>query len=60
MSDFLTALKADLLDRRLRAVLIVLTAGLIGALAYAALGGGGGSTPAATAPAIPPAVLPGV
>jgi hypothetical protein len=53
MNEFFAALRHDLLDRRLRAVLILLTAGLVGAVAYAALGGGS-STPAATAPAIAP------
>jgi hypothetical protein len=49
VSDFLEALKADLLDRRVRALLMLLTAALIGAVAYAALGGGS-SAPATALP----------
>jgi hypothetical protein len=56
MNEFLNALKADLLDRRLRALMLLLVAGLIGAVAYAALGGGS-SAPAVTAPALTPGTL---
>jgi hypothetical protein len=54
MNAFLNSLRADLLDRRLRAVLILLTAGLVGALAYAVTGGSGSTS----APGLssPPAV----
>jgi hypothetical protein len=58
MSGFLAALKADLLDRRLRAFLLVLGAALIAALAYAVLGGGG-STPAETTAAVSPGAVSG-
>jgi hypothetical protein len=60
MSQFLNAIKADLLDRRLRPVVALLAVGLIAAVAYAALGGG--STPA-TPPAGSaqvPTSLPGI
>lgn len=50
MSGFLDALRADLLDRRTRVVLIVLGVALIGALAYAFTGGSGSTRPAAPAP----------
>jgi hypothetical protein len=40
MSDFLNALKADLLDRRLLPFVGLLTAALVGVLAYVMLGGG--------------------
>jgi hypothetical protein len=47
MTDFLGSLKADLLDRRILPILLLLAAALVGALAYAVLGGGGSaSTPA--------------
>jgi hypothetical protein len=51
MNEFLAALKADLLDRRLRALMILVVAGLIAAVAYAVLGGSG-STPPATTPSL--------
>ena len=54
MSNFLAALRADLLDRRMRAIAVLLGAALIGALAYATLGGGGSTTPPAPAPAVSP------
>jgi hypothetical protein len=40
MTGFLKAVKADLLDRRMLPLLIVLGAAFVGAVAYAALGGG--------------------
>jgi len=45
MSDFLGALKADLLQARTRAALVLLAAALIGAVIYAVLGGGASTTP---------------
>jgi hypothetical protein len=53
MNEFLNALKADLLDRRLRAILLLVTAGLIAALAYAVLGGAS-SSPSESAPGLSP------
>jgi hypothetical protein len=48
MNDFLTSLKADLLDRRLLPLVALVAAGLVAAIAYAALGGGGSTaTPTA-------------
>jgi len=44
VNAFLNSLKADLLERRLRAVLVLLTAALIGAVAYAVMGGSGSAT----------------
>jgi hypothetical protein len=55
MNEFLSSLKADLLDRRLLPLVALVAAGLVAAVAYVALGGGGSSaTPTAglaTAPA---------
>jgi hypothetical protein len=48
MSDFLDSLKADLLDRRLLPLVVVVGLALVGALAYVVLGGG---SSASTAPA---------
>lgn len=45
MSDFFGALKADLMEPRTRAILALLVAALLGAVAYAALGGGASTTP---------------
>jgi hypothetical protein len=52
MNAFLSSLKADLLDRRIRAVLVLLAAALVAALAYALTGGG-------PAPVIAPLPSPG-
>ncbi|HYM44592.1 MAG TPA: hypothetical protein VES65_00310 [Solirubrobacteraceae bacterium] len=53
MSEFIASLKSDLLDRRFLPLLVLLGACLLGALAYAILGGGasstGSGTPAPTA-----------
>lgn len=59
MNAFLTSLKADLLDRRLRAVLLALCLGLVGALVYA-LTGGTSETPAPAAVAATPASPSGI
>jgi hypothetical protein len=48
MSEFLSAVKADLLDRHRLPYLIALSAALVGVLAYAALGGGSSSTTSPT------------
>jgi hypothetical protein len=53
MNEFLASLKADLLDRRMLPILVVLGAALAGALAYAALGGGA-STPTPVASSVAP------
>jgi hypothetical protein len=53
MNAFLASLKADLLDRRLRAVLLAVCLGLVGTLVYALTGGSGG-TPAPATAAAPP------
>jgi hypothetical protein len=53
VSDFLNSLKADLLDRRMLPLLIALSLAMAGAVAYAVLGGG--STPAQSLAANPPA-----
>ena len=56
MSSFLTALKADLLDRRLLPLVALVTVALVAAVAYAVLGGGSSSTtPTASALATVPA-----
>jgi hypothetical protein len=55
MTDFLGSLKADLLDRRILPIVLVLAAALIGALAYAVLGGGSSAaTPAPVASPVSP------
>ena len=48
MKNFLDSLKSDLLDRRMRPVLAVVCVALLGAVAFAVLGGGSSSS---TAPA---------
>ena len=40
MTDFLSSLKADLLDRRLLPLVALVAVGLVAAVAYAVLGGG--------------------
>jgi hypothetical protein len=52
MTDFLSSVKADLLDRRMLPVFLALGVGLAAALAYAVLGGGSSAatTPPASAP----------
>lgn len=50
MSEFLTSLKSDLLDRRFLPVLALLAVALLAALAYAVLGGGSASSPAPPLP----------
>jgi hypothetical protein len=60
MTDFLNALKADLLDRRLLPIVALVAVALVGTLAYAALGGGSSSAPvAAVAPSAPVTVAAG-
>jgi hypothetical protein len=55
MNEFLNALKEDLRDRRLLPAVVVVGALLLGALAYAVLGGGSSSsTPVAAGPHRPP------
>ena len=54
MSDFFNSLKADLVDRRLLPVVIVLGAGLAAALAYAVLGGGSSGGASARLPVSTP------
>jgi hypothetical protein len=55
MTNFLNSLKADLLDRRILPLLAVLGAALVGAVAYAALGGGStAATPPVSSARVPP------
>jgi hypothetical protein len=62
MSDFLDSLKADLLDRRLLPLVVVVGLALVGALAYVVLGGGSSASTApatlGTSPAIASSGLP--
>jgi hypothetical protein len=44
MTEFLGSLKADLLDRRILPILVLLAVALVGALGYAAIGGGSSSS----------------
>jgi hypothetical protein len=53
MSNLLNSIKADLLDRRLRAGVLALGVALTAALAYAVLGGGGGGGSTASPAARP-------
>ncbi|HKH78544.1 MAG TPA: hypothetical protein VK272_13905 [Solirubrobacteraceae bacterium] len=54
MTDFLSSLKADLLDRRMLPLVIVVSVALAAAVAYAVLAGGSSTaTPSAVAPASP-------
>jgi hypothetical protein len=55
MSDFLSSLKADLLDRRLLPLVVLVVAGLVAAVGYVALGGGGSSAAPTSALATAPA-----
>ncbi|MGD1059392.1 MAG: hypothetical protein ABR992_18495 [Solirubrobacteraceae bacterium] len=55
MTDFLSSIKADLLDRRILPLVAVVVVALVAAIAYAELGGGS-STPASTASVATPAV----
>lgn len=54
MSDLLSSLKSDLLDRRMLPLLALLGVGLLAALAYAVLGGGGSSSNAAPTASVTP------
>jgi hypothetical protein len=55
MTELLDSIKADLLDRRRLALLILLVAGLLAAVAYAVLGGGStGGAPTATVSPVTP------
>jgi hypothetical protein len=54
MNDFLKALTADLRDRRFLPFLALVGVALLGAVAYAALGGGSAAAPTASAPVVPP------
>ena len=54
MSGFLNSLKADLLDRRVLPIVIVVGAGLAAALAYAVLGGGSSGGASARLPVSTP------
>ncbi len=54
MNDFLSSLKADLLDRRMLPLLVLAAAALAGALAYAVLGGGSSSAPSAASSTVAP------
>ena len=54
MNGFLNSLKADLLDRRLLPIVIVVGAGLAAALAYAVLGGGSSGGASARLPVSTP------
>jgi hypothetical protein len=54
VNAFLTSLKADLWDRRLRAVLLAVCLGLLGALVYALTGGSSGPPGPAAVAASPP------
>jgi hypothetical protein len=57
MNELLAAIKDDLLDRRLRAVALLLVVALIAAIAYA-VAGGGGTAPATPSPGLPAASSP--
>lgn len=56
MTDFLNAVKADLLDRRLLPLVVVVAVALAAAVGYAVLGGGSSTTTRTAAVATGPAV----
>ncbi len=56
MSNFLNSLKADLLGRRMLPVLVIVGVALLGALAYAVLGGGSSASSSASSVAPVPSV----
>ena len=58
MNDFLSSVKADLLDRRMLPILALVGAALLAALAYAQLGGGGSTSPPSSTGSPAPAVTP--
>lgn len=61
MTEFLSSLKADLLDRRMLPLLALLGVAVAAAIAYVALGGGGGgssSTPSASLAPVSPSPSP--
>jgi hypothetical protein len=60
MNDFLSSLKADLLDRRLLPLVALVAVGLVAAIAYVVIGGGSSATPTATLASAPPAASSGV
>jgi len=60
MNAFLSSVKADLLDVRLRLALIVLATALLAAVAYALFGGGASSTPVASTPIPLPSAIAGI
>ena len=45
MSEFLSSIKADLLDRRMLPLVAIVAVLLVGAIGYVVLGGSGSSTP---------------
>jgi hypothetical protein len=53
MTDFIGSLKADLLDRRILPIVVLLGVALVGALAYALLGSGGSAPTPAVSPVSP-------
>jgi hypothetical protein len=58
MNDFLSSVKADLLDRRMLPILALVGAALLAALAYAQLGGGGSTSPPVSTGSPAPAIAP--
>jgi hypothetical protein len=60
VTEFLSSLKADLLDRRLLPLVGVAVVALVAAVAYAALAGGSSSPTVAATPPTAPSRLPGV
>ncbi len=60
MNEFLSSVKADLLDRRLLPIVALVVLALVGAIAYAVLGGGSAATPTAAVSAAPATVPAGL
>lgn len=58
MNDFLSSVKADLLDRRMLPILALVGAALLAALAYAQLGGGSSTSPPSSTGSPAPAIAP--
>jgi hypothetical protein len=60
MNDFLSSLKADLMDRRLLPLVGLVAAGLVAALAYTVLGGGSSAAPTTTLASNPTSTSAGI
>jgi hypothetical protein len=60
MTDFLSSVKADLLDRRLLPLVVLVAVGLVAAVAYVVIGGGSSAAPTTTVASAPATASAGV